>query len=276
MTSDRRFEIVRGAIIKALAKYSKPGNDATIWDKSRWLNIVNASQEKSDCVDKIKAKEYAFSATNGELMSAETIQVMDKVSELDLSRHPARFMLKSNAGSSKNVFFEKGVTKMVDVEAKARTFPGKDSVVGLGSCEFNYSFIEPRIFTEESLLSNANDSLIDYRFWVMNGSCKFVGVAAGRGHGAITFFSPDFKEIDIHSAVYPGRDDYSRPDRFEDMVKMSEELATPFKFVRVDLYNVRGIPYFGEMTFSPGGYAGHFVDHSGRSLDVDIGKMLEI
>lgn len=276
MTFEQRSEVIRGRIAAAMEKYGKPGEDATIWEKSRWLNLVNASPMKSDCVDKIKAKAYAFDATKGELKSARTIQIVDNVSEIDLASHPDRFMIKSNAGSAKNVFFEKGSTKMADVVAKARSFPGRDAIVGLGSCEFNYSFVEPRIFTEESLLADGEDSLVDYRFWVMNGECRFVGVAAGRGHGAITFFDAGFNEIDIHSAVYPGRDEYARPNGFEYMVRLSEILAKPFKFVRVDLYNVKGVPYFGEMTFSPGGYAGHFVDHAGRSLDVEIGRMLSI
>jgi hypothetical protein len=35
------------------------------------------------------------------------------------------------------------------------------------------------------------------------------------------------------------------------MVKMAEDLAKPFPFVRVDLYNIDGKIYFGELTFTP-------------------------
>ena len=35
------------------------------------------------------------------------------------------------------------------------------------------------------------------------------------------------------------------------MVKIAEALASPFPFVRVDLYNIKGKIYFSEMTFTP-------------------------
>ena len=35
------------------------------------------------------------------------------------------------------------------------------------------------------------------------------------------------------------------------MVKMAETLASPFPFVRVDLYEIEGKIYFSEMTFTP-------------------------
>ena len=36
-----------------------------------------------------------------------------------------------------------------------------------------------------------------------------------------------------------------------DLVRIAEKLAAPFPFVRVDLYDVDGKIYFGEMTFTP-------------------------
>ena len=41
------------------------------------------------------------------------------------------------------------------------------------------------------------------------------------------------------------------------MVKIAEKLSEGFPFVRVDLYNVNGKIYFGEMTFYPA--SGYFV-----------------
>ena len=43
-----------------------------------------------------------------------------------------------------------------------------------------------------------------------------------------------------------------KPEHFEEMKSIAERLAAPFPFVRVDLYDIRGKIYFGEMTFFPG------------------------
>ena len=40
---------------------------------------------------------------------------------------------------------------------------------------------------------------------------------------------------------------------FEQMKKMATDLSEPFQHVRVDLYEVNGKIYFGEMTFFSGG-----------------------
>ncbi len=44
-----------------------------------------------------------------------------------------------------------------------------------------------------------------------------------------------------------------KPLNFEEMVRIAGVLCKGFSHVRVDLYNVDGKIYFGEMTFSSGG-----------------------
>lgn len=43
----------------------------------------------------------------------------------------------------------------------------------------------------------------------------------------------------------------ARPANFERMLAIASQLSTGFDFVRVDLYNVDGRIYFGELTFTP-------------------------
>ena len=46
--------------------------------------------------------------------------------------------------------------------------------------------------------------------------------------------------------------EWKLPDTFDALCSVAKELAAPFDFVRVDLYDVGGTPYFGEFTFTPG------------------------
>jgi hypothetical protein len=43
--------------------------------------------------------------------------------------------------------------------------------------------------------------------------------------------------------------DVPRPKNLEKMIEIAEKIAQGFPQVRVDLYNVKGKVYFGEMTF---------------------------
>lgn len=42
------------------------------------------------------------------------------------------------------------------------------------------------------------------------------------------------------------------PERYDDMVRIARELSAGCRHVRIDLYNIKGRIYFGEMTFFPG------------------------
>ena len=40
-----------------------------------------------------------------------------------------------------------------------------------------------------------------------------------------------------------------KPDNFEEMIEIAEKLSKGIPHVRVDLYNIKGKIYFGELTF---------------------------
>ena len=60
---------------------------------------------------------------------------------------------------------------------------------------------------------------------------------------------------------------------FDEMIKISETLASPFPFVRVDLYNINGTIYFSEMTFTP---AKGTLILDDDNCDFEMGKWLDI
>lgn len=43
-----------------------------------------------------------------------------------------------------------------------------------------------------------------------------------------------------------------KPGSYDKMIQLAEILSENIPFVRVDFYEVKGIPYFGELTFYPG------------------------
>ena len=64
-----------------------------------------------------------------------------------------------------------------------------------------------------------------------------------------------------------------RPQNFDKMIKLARTLCQGFSHVRVDLYNVKGRIYFGEMTFtSLGGmmdfYTPEFLKLCGDKIDL--------
>ena len=63
-----------------------------------------------------------------------------------------------------------------------------------------------------------------------------------------------YKWLAINSDYVPG-EVVPRPDNLDEMLSVAERLSQGFPELRVDLYNVQGRIYFGELTFtSQGGF----------------------
>lgn len=118
------------------------------------------------------------------------------------------------------------------------------------------------------------ESLIDYKFFCFNGKVKMIYVITGRtlGKGAeLGIYTPDLEKMDVrrNDELIP-TEQVTMPANFDKMTAIAQALSAPFPHVRVDLYNVQGKIYFGELTFYDGsGYMSFTPD----SFDFDLGAM---
>ena len=79
---------------------------------------------------------------------------------------------------------------------------------------------------------------------------------------------------DLSKYVIPsGQAVTPKPSILERMLEVTGRLSTDFPFVRVDLYEVNGKIYFGELTFSPA--SGVFSSYSDEFI-AEMGKKLKI
>ena len=71
-----------------------------------------------------------------------------------------------------------------------------------------------------------------------------------------------------HYGNYEGN--FEKPINFDEMVSIAKQLCKGFDHVRVDLYNVNGHIYFGELTFTNGG---GYEPIYPREMDYKLGRM---
>lgn len=100
------------------------------------------------------------------------------------------------------------------------------------------------------------DDLVDYKFFCFNGKVHYVYGICDRKVGVsvqLGIYNRDFNKLDVdrcderhQEVVLP------KPQKYERMVEVAERLSEGFPHVRVDLYNVMGRIYFGELTFYDG------------------------
>lgn len=63
------------------------------------------------------------------------------------------------------------------------------------------------------------------------------------------------------------------PNNHDDMKRICKELAKDIPFVRIDLYEVKGKVYFGEITFYPASGFGTFTP---SEWNLKLGEMIKL
>ena len=109
--------------------------------------------------------------------------------------------------------------------------------------EHNYSLEETQ---------KEEESLSDYKFFVFNGTVKAFYVTYDRGKDSgtkIDVYDRNCKRIPMEWGYKNSNYIFVRPPNFDEMIKIAETLGQEFAHIRVDLYNVNGHIYFGELTF---------------------------
>lgn len=123
---------------------------------------------------------------------------------------------------------------------------------------------------------NSFEDLKDYKFFCFNGKVKCFKIDFGRfvEHHA-NYYSPEGKLLPFgEKGLEPDPNHIEiMPENLNDMISIAEQLSNGFKFLRVDLYNIKGKIFFGELTFYPAAGMLPFVP---EKWDDKLGKYLII
>lgn len=102
--------------------------------------------------------------------------------------------------------------------------------------ERNYKYLVPKVIVEP-LIFNSID-LMDYRFYCFKGKVKLICIDVGKFTGyKRVFYSKEWikQDFSLKYPLYEG--EISKPDNFEEMLRIAQRLSEDLDFVRVDLYS---------------------------------------
>lgn len=232
--------------------------DEKIW----WLKLHNRDPLLTKCSDKYAVRKYVKECGYEDILIPQ-YAVLDSVKQLDFEKYHEEIVVKCTHNSGGHVFYDprKPLTKKQEKTAKNRLrFILKHNASVL-SHEWNYKNIPPRIIVEK-VIRNANGELpLDYKFMCFDGEPKLLFLDLGLINADSSYnhdyprniYDMDFNLLPVHetrpNADYPVK----KPENFEKMIEIARTLSKPFPHCRVDLYNVDGKVYFGEITFYHGG-----------------------
>ena len=223
-------------------------NLLTIQDKLNYLLIHESPENKTEIVDKIKLRKYSKKIL-GKDICAPIIKVFNNVEEINLDELPDKFVLKCNHGSNMNIFCE-DKSKFDLPKAKRKLKEWMNFNYGLFSFEYQYLNVKRKVFAEKFL----DKEIINYKFSCFNGKPKFIRVKGNiNGTNLYNIYHLNWTQanIELYKENYILTNRFERPVNLKKMIDYSKLLSSEFCFCRVDFYEIKGILYLGEITFTP-------------------------
>lgn len=244
---DREYLIIRYLLThRRFPRLTRPTRFSE-WIVNRMLQEPTELMRRTS--DKVRVKEYVADVL-GVGFTPETYLVTEELTPEQFDALPATFILKASHAS--------GLTKIVRDKRRV-THAALDRIVR-SWCSIEYSTVarEPvyrglrkRVIFEQLLARPDGGVPDDYKFYVFNGRLRLCHVDSDRfGNHRQTYYDENWTRVGLTSAVPEGAT-VARPPSFEVMKGIAERLGTGFQFVRVDLYDVAGQPYLGELTHFP-------------------------
>lgn len=233
-------------------------NPKTFNEKLQWLKVYNHKPEYTAMVDKAEAKHYAASII-GEEHIIPTLGIWNHFDDIDFAALPDKFVLKTtNGGGGCGVVICKDKATLNKKDAKKKLETSLHSSIYRNYREWPYKNIQPRIIAEQFMTDFSQSDigeLRDYKFFCVNGTAHNVMLCYDRlsGDTKFYFFDREWNLLRLNKRGLAAPADFSipKPKAIDEMFRLAGKLSMGLPFARVDLYNVDGKIYFGEITFYP-------------------------
>lgn len=204
----------------------------------------------SKCASRVGVREYIKELGLDEYL-IPCLGIYDNFDDINFAELPNQFVMKCSHACAFNMIVKDKSTLDIN-EARKKFNKWLKTNYGKKTIELHYAKIKPQIIIEKYI--GGLELPLEYKIHVFNGKAKNLYVVSGRGKDIrYNNYYIDWTPFDGSQFNGWKKTDYplNKPENFDEMIKLAETLAKPFPFVRVDLYNIDGKIYFGEMTFTP-------------------------
>ena len=237
-------------------------NPRTLNEKLTWMEVYTDTSKWTEYTDKYEVRKHIESLGLKDILT-ECYGVWDRAEDINFDKLPDKFVLKCthDCGSTIIVRDKSKMDKQSVIE-----FLNKHVSIryGYDSCEPHYTSIKPRIMAESLIEMDNTDEFssettVDHKIRCIDGKAQYDMVCYDRSLESGSGGSKTIYDLyDIHT-WQPMRQyladkgvkyrNVPRPQNLERMIEIAEIIGKGYPQVRVDLYNVKGKIYFGEMTF---------------------------
>lgn len=256
----------------------------TFGEKIQWLKLYDRRSEYTMMVDKYAVKDYVASVIGKEYV-IPTLGVWDSPEEIDFDDLPQQFVLKPTHLGGGSVFICKNKTSF-DINGVVERMKGalKGDMYKVYR-EWPYKNVPRRVIAEKYIKNSSDESLdlTDYKFYCFSGIPMYCQVIKDRNSKeTIDFFDMDWNHQTFYglnpvyvssSKIVKAKRAPAKPIHFDEMKEMARKLSEGLPFSRIDLYDTKNGPLFGEITFYPASGIGTFAP---SEYNIILGEMINL
>lgn len=232
----------------AMHKWPNLKNPQTYSEKLQWLKLHAKNENYTQLVDKYEAK-LVVGKIIGEKHIIPTLGVWNSFDEINFDELPNHFVLKTTHDSG-GVVICKDKAKLDIKAARKKIEKSLQHIFFYEHREYPYKNVRPRIIAEKFMVDESGTELKDYKFFCFDGEVKMLFVATDRPYDTrFDFFDTEFRHLPFKQGHPLATKEIKKPHGFEEMKRIAAILSKDMPHVRVDLYDINGHIYFGELTF---------------------------
>lgn len=258
-------------------------NPKRFTEKLEHYKIHYRNEEMQICTDKYAVREYVEKKLGTNKYLNKLYQVCERAEDIDFENLPNQFVIKTtDGGNGVNIIVCRDKYTLDKNQTVSKIKGWKSIDYEVLSREWVYDWAKrgdrkPKVIVEQYLESkeNADGSIDDYKFLCYDGKFRFLWIDKNRYSNHKRGFWNE--KLEFLEGVYSDHPTFDEaiplPENIQEMIEVAEKLANGFPFARVDLYNINGKIYFGEITFYP--WSG-FVTFTPDSFDFELGEYFNI
>ncbi|HFE8514964.1 ATP-grasp fold amidoligase family protein [Proteus mirabilis] len=226
-------------------------------EKIIFRKLYDNPKKYSSFVDKYTVRKYIESKIGSDYL-IPLLKAKKFITPSDFDSLPNEFVIKtSNGGGGENVLIVNNKNSLNLDEICDRFNNYLKVKIGNKIDEYFYDIEQPMILFEKLLRDDFYGYPPDFKIHIFNGikNKKIIQIDEGRfNHHKRSLYNEKKEKLpfNIQPKYESVSDNFPWPKNWNEMLDISMKLADDFKYVRVDLYNVNGKIFFGELTFCHG------------------------
>lgn len=256
-------------------------NPKRFTEKIQWYKMHYRNPEILQCVDKFLVREFVAKKMGNNNILNELYQICDTADEINFSALPDNFVIKTTDGGNGDCVMIVKDKRFLNIKDTIRQInQWRNRRYYILSREWAYIGAKKSQIVIEKYLDDDTHKggLVDYKFFCFSGNpyvCQIISDRFADEH--IDFYDMNWNRLNGLIGLNPNASNFPaalpKPLNYEKMIDIAKKLSEDFPFVRVDLYNIKGNIYFGELTFYPSSGYGFFKPDS---FDFELGNIFKI